>query len=175
MSLSKIDGIEDVLLPNGKTVQMLMRVPNRVKVKFERWLHLNARRALFDIAEELEDDAFQASLANIAEESAAGTFSWGGKAWLKAVRPPPGVHSPGIMHMVMLLMQEAGEKLTEAELLDMYFDPAQVMTKKVHEDGTETSEPSGITAAIVLTDSVIRTLRATPNFLSPPTRGTRES
>lgn len=93
-------------------------------------------------------------MRSVQEACAAGTFSWGGDAWLMSLQQMPGIIA---LASVLARDQESGAR----ELNGATLMPASLMNKHMG----DTMSTEAVSGAISLIASV------TENFLAPPVRG----
>lgn len=116
-----IDGVYEVPTSSGP-IKLRSIVTNRVKALYESWLAAMPRRRVFDQHKEgfLNDREFKEALQSVDASDAAGTFSWGGDAWLASLQ-----QLPGIVKMVTLLAD-----VDEDRVLDVVTDDASFVALK---------------------------------------------
>jgi hypothetical protein len=70
-------------------------------------------------AKELDEAEYKASLRATTEACAAGTFAWGGDAWIASVQ-----QIPGVVKLTCLLAESAGHPIEEKTVIEIMADPA---------------------------------------------------
>lgn len=156
---NRLDGILEIPLTQG-SLFLSQQLTYRIKAKYESWLELTARKRLFKIKEDLDAMEFKASMQAVQEAVGAGTFCWGGDAWLASIN-----QAPGMVKLVMLLAESADAKmkqsqgLTEAKIWEILQDKSNSVASP--KGGTESQ----------LTLAIRELMNSQPNFMSPPTEG----
>ena len=149
--------------PEGK-VYLRAHIPPRVKAEFETWMESTARRAVFHLRpggtahpdEQLQPDEYKESMRAVTEAIGAGTFRWGGDAFLQSIN-----QIPAITRLVVLLsrsadrMMHSDQKLTEERVLGLI----------------DSTQENGGPCWMAVCDVIRSIFDSTPNFLAPPTTG----
>ena len=136
-----------------RSVKLRGRLRNIVKCEFEDWLEYQARRRLFVMKDRLTPAEYNESFDKLQEGIASYTFAWGGKAYVAALS-----QLPGQVQLLMLLAKDADrltgkpQDVTEMELI-------RCMRR-------------GNPSAPMLAAALKAVMDSSPNFLSPPMRGT---
>lgn len=138
-----------------RSVKLRGRLRNIVKCEFEDWLEYQARRRLFSMKDKLSAQEYDESFDKLQEGIAAYTFAWGGKAYAAALS-----QLPGQVQLLMLLAKDA-DRLT---------GKPQDVTETDLINAMRRDHPS----APMLAAALKSIMDASPNFLSPPIRGTAD-
>ena len=152
---NKLRGCIEVPTTNGP-LYLCAQVSNDTKAKYEDWLEGRARRRPFELKQsgDIDDAEFKQSMRSVQEACAAGTFSWGGDAWMMSLG-----QFPGIISFASILAKDAesgaremnGSILLPKDILERFF---------VDQASTE-----------CVSDAIREVTSSTPNFLAPPVRG----
>ena len=136
-----------------KTLKLRGRLRNIVKCEFEDWLELQARMRLFSMHGKIPQEYYDESMLALQKSIASYTFAWGGDAYREAI-----LQLPGRVQLLMLLVKDADrltgkvQDITEIDLIN----------------AMKQDSPS----APMMSEALTTIIRATPNFLAPPIRGT---
>lgn len=136
-----------------RSVKLRGRLRNIVKCEFEDWLEYQARRRLFVMKDRLTPQEYSESFDKLQEGIAAYTFAWNGKAFQAAVS-----QLPGQVQLLMLLAKDA--------------DRITGKPQDVNEGELIRAMRQGTPTAPMLAAALKAIMDSSPNFLSPPMRGT---
>jgi len=176
---NQIDGIIEVPHDKG-TIKLKRRIRNKVKCDFEDWMELQARKRPYALKDKLQPEEYRESMDAVARLAASGGLNWGGPAMQAAL-----AGLPGIVKLISLLAQDAGDRATESDILHL-MQTTEAIEKR--EDSwvivsIETGEPISVHPTerdaknslkklpdlVGALNQIIESNKA--NFLDPPVRG----
>lgn len=119
-SIFIVDGKEYKLCPITKGIQADMG----------EWLKLQAKKELYAMQGDLDDEAFAAVLTRFAEKAAQGRYGFFSPHGQKMMRD---VHGPALAHLFYLMMQRYQPKMTEEEATALLRANTPVVTQAIND------------------------------------------
>jgi hypothetical protein len=160
---NKLDSCVELPLPEGN-VYLRGHIPPRVKAEFETWMESTARRKVFYLRpggqaleeEQLQPDEYKESMRAVTEAVGAGTFRWGGDAFLQSIN-----QVPALTKLTVLLSRSADRVMK----IDQKLNEEKVLS------WIDSSQEKGGPVWLMVCEVLKGVFDSTPNFLAPPMTG----